>query len=664
MLRCAKTTTALLLMLGFVMSSVALAESGPDSTEPAWISDVLAKRIVGDGRVAITDIRSNKVRYIENENATTKATVINKTDKECMGTLVAIMHIDVDTVREVARTEFTIAPGDQQVWEFSYNVGPETYGRGIEVRFVDGDGKLIDTWQEFYAVAAEFFRVHQHCIPIICDKYKQDYWNTYYNQKHYFASEPTDFGVYPTDAEQYLSGQVGYRINQSARRSEIARDKAAGVADTFYQTFAFCGPMGYEELRKHPEYALYDSNGQFAVDPIYGGQPNPLELASPIEIGPSRKAKKPYLDRRYQPWQHVAANLAMEDVVIYEANRIKEYARANDFDGAYWDGALGVSSGYNYDGTLNVPSAGYEDYVQLNARNHRVYSEILKKDNPNFGTWFNWGMEAAAGYSQAGHKWYLGTGDTELDPKDDSVRAATDWNNVMLLSEMQHLISSPKKMLDMLVGNRDKFVQKHGANMIYGYLDFQTPSDAPGPTQWGWATVNSFLAQLIATQTHLASWSLPSVRPSIQFMTRYSSLIWARDIRAIPVLEAEKILSVSDGDKLWWRQLAYRRNTANGYDLIVHLVRIPQTQWDIKQVEQPEPLTNVKVAVNIGQGVLEDVHAMRPYDIREEPQPVKHILDASVNAGSAVVNVPGFRYHIMLVFRVNDRSKANDSPYQ
>ncbi|MBI3877106.1 MAG: hypothetical protein HY300_14310, partial [Verrucomicrobia bacterium] len=111
-----------------------------------------------EGMVTVTDIRSDKVRYDENETAHTRATVVNQSATLHKGTLIARMHLDVDTVREIARTEFSLAPKETKAWEFSYSVGPETYGRGIEVQFVEDD-QVVDTWQEFYAVAADWFRV-------------------------------------------------------------------------------------------------------------------------------------------------------------------------------------------------------------------------------------------------------------------------------------------------------------------------------------------------------------------------------------------------------------------------------------------------------------------------------------------------------------------------
>ena len=134
----------LALILVFLLSAIAHAKSSCETAEAALISDMSAKRVIGKNSVSITDIRSNKVRYIENENAATRVTLVNNTDKECTGTLIAVMHLDLDTKREVARTAFIIPPGVQKDWEFSYNVGCETYGRGMEVRFIDNDGNLIN----------------------------------------------------------------------------------------------------------------------------------------------------------------------------------------------------------------------------------------------------------------------------------------------------------------------------------------------------------------------------------------------------------------------------------------------------------------------------------------------------------------------------------------
>jgi len=43
------------------------------------------------------------------------------------------MILDLDTSREIGRTDVSIAPRAKRIWGLSYNVGPETYGRAIDV---------------------------------------------------------------------------------------------------------------------------------------------------------------------------------------------------------------------------------------------------------------------------------------------------------------------------------------------------------------------------------------------------------------------------------------------------------------------------------------------------------------------------------------------------
>jgi hypothetical protein len=444
------------------------------------------------------------------------------------------------------------------------------------------------------------------------------------------------------------------------RQGRYAAGRQLGIMGTFYQTFSYAGQMGYEVLRKHPEFCLYDPNGQFAVDPIYGGYPNPFELASPMEIGPKRQVRKPYLDRRLTSWQHGVMNYASEDTVRYMAECIKEHATFLNCDGIYVDGNIGIYRGYAHDGKPNVPTDKYDDYVALNARNHRVFSETLKAENPNFGTWYNWTAGASEHYGSQGHINYHGTGGSKLDPRDDAVRAAAGWRNVMFLDETPRQFFGedagpcyPDRHLRHLCDNRDYLVQKIGANLIQGYIanymgiEQESP---PGPDRWGWAAHNYLGAQHIATQHHVVSWFLPSWRPTLQFMTRYSRFLWAPDIKLVP--EAEKLVSVTGTDQVWWQRLVYRRDTADGHDLIVHLVRIPPfKKWDLKWLDEPKPLEGVRITANVGSGKLRDVQAMRPYYFDEPQQPVQRTVEAVVNNGRIEITVPEVRYHTMIVFR-------------
>ncbi len=608
------------------------------------------------GTVTITEIKRNLRLYKENDDAGFKATIVNASKTTRKGTLIALMHLDLDTVREIRRQDVTIAARGTKVWTVNYNVGPETYGRGIEVRFEDENGQVIDSWREFYHVAGEWFRVQMHTSR-----------SRYANIRHYHGGEPTDFGVHSTDAEQYISGICGYRVNVKGRRNSTAGyKKRTGEKFTFYQQIgSFCGIMGYEEIRKHPEYVLYDENGQFAVDPVYGGCPNPVELASPIEIGPKRAPRKPYLDRMYTPWQHCPANFADPEVAEYGAKCMKKYARENNFDGVYLDGAPFVMKGYKYDGRVNIPS-DKKEMARLNALVANTYQRILKEENPCFGTWFNHGYRYVAHHRRLGRVEHtLGSGlDTPGvdDVGDEAVRALTGWKNVSCLEERQGTFRGgegldcyPHKLLAMLLDNRDYLVQKYEANVIIGYIGIPIDRKEPGPSKWGWPTINYFMAVINATQHHIVTWGMPSFEPAFQFVTRYSRFLWAPDIKAVPVDVVEKTVELISPEKLWWKRLVYKRKTKEGYDLIIHLVRIPPTEkWDINWIDEPVPLEGVEITVDVTNGKLKTAQAMRPYQFEEEQQPVRKMLKPKTDGGKTTVTIPSFRYHTMVVFRVTE----------
>jgi len=614
------------------------------------IDYVPGRRDIKKDAVFVTVIEPNKILYEENETASVKVTVRNTTATGQKVTLVALQHLDLDTVNEAGRGNISIPAGGESKWAVSYGVGPETYGRALEVKVLDESGKEIDRWQEYYQAAKEWFRVQMHT------------GGRYNNMSHYFANEPTDWGVHPTDAEMWISGSAGYKIIPSHRKYAIDHEHIRGKKFTFYQNWSFCGIMGYEQMRQHPEYVLYDPNGQFAVDPVYGGYPSPMELASPIEAGPKRQPRKSYLDRKYTPWQHAPSNWAVEGSIEYGANCIKEYVKLHGFDGVFIDGTVYLVRGYGYDGKINIPDDRAE-VARMNARLQNTYCTILKNENPYFGTWYNFGFYGVEYMRRSDSYAMMGSGIAEGE-SDEWIREVHNWKNVATLMEIQHPFypgdgfdRHPSVFKEYLCSNRDYVVQKYGGNVITGYIGIPIPLelDKPGLSKWGWPMLNYFLSLITASQHHIVTFALPcgmpSMEPSLQFQTRYSRLLWAPDLKL--VAEPEKAVSVNSKEDIWWKEFVYRRDTAHGYDLIIHLVRIPPTErWDINWVDEPVPLAGVQVSADIGNGSVEESYALRPYHFEEEQQAVEKNLAPSVAGGKATVEVPPFRYYTMVVMRV------------
>jgi hypothetical protein len=230
----------------------------------------------------------------------------------------------------------------------------------------------------------------------------------------------------------------------------------------------------------------------------------------------------------------------------------------------------------------------------------------------------------------------------------------------MFLMELQQNFSKadnpwtvPASHLELLVDNRDGMMQKYGSNMVIGYMFPWVQPDNPGANRWAWATLNYFSAQLTATQHHFVGGIPPSMRPWAQFMTRYSRYVWAPDVKVVP--EAEKTVSVNSPEELWWKRLVYKLKTEKGYDLIIHLVRIPpMKKWDIDWPDEPAPLDGVSVQAEIGNAKLCDAWALRPYDFEEEQQVVEKKIPALAEGSTVTAKIPPFRYHTILIIRVED----------
>ncbi len=608
------------------------------------------QREIKPGEIKIRKIRLDKLRYDEDELARATIDMRNLSSSLFTGKVLVSLEYDLNQSRSITEIPISVKAGENLKKTFSFNTGSETYGRGLKAELYNKSGDLIDVWREYFPVAKEWFRVQQHLWG------PEDPRDAYFNQEHRFALEPTDYGVHDTSASVYLSGQVQYKVNTKAKKDRYSYIDELGMKGTIYQTSSFCGQMGYEEARKHPEFLMYDSNGQFAVDPIYGSYPNPMELDSPIDIGPTRKVEHWFLDRKLTSWQHVNINFANQDAITYAAKKIKDFSKKMVFDGVYFDGNLGVQKGYNYSGNLNVPSDKTEDYIKLNTRNHKLWAEILQADDPYFGLWFNWSYGAIEYYvRQRGMKNYLGSG---IVAGNDTIKAVTESKNTMFLMEWQtHQFTSgtaakPIDCFNMFLENRDWITQQYGANTIVGYVFFPIKNKKNGGlNKWAWTTINHLSAQIIAGQTRLAGGFLPSLRPMTQFTTRYSRFIWAPDLKLLK--SPEKTVQVHTDSKIWWKNSVYKITGKESDYLVINLVTVPAMEkWDFDWLETPDKITDTKVILTEEFARSSTVMALRPYDFDEPQQIVEKQLQTKTDNSSISFTIPPFRYYMMIVCKI------------
>ena len=167
-----------------------------------------------------------------------------------------------------------------------------------------------------------------------------------------------------------------------------------------------------------------------------------------------------------------------------------------------------------------------------------------------------------------------------------------------------------------------------------------------------WTTANHLGAIMLALRVHPCFTDGTIFRPSTQFMTRYSALLWDRDLRAVP--EAWKRLNVESNREVWWEDTVCTREAGGFRDTLVHLVNCPeQEEIDPAVTSDPEPARYVEVEFTPPTDPAQmECWALQPYgydDPVREPRQVQ--LTPQVEQGTVTVELPPFTYYTLLVLR-------------
>lgn len=605
--------------------------------------------------LSIRNIKPSRIRYNEKDFGSVRYQIVNNTGAALPGTIRVEMFSGLNDKRTIHQRSAVLQPG-AQTFTSSYNVGPETFGRELRITFESSKGTV--TGSEYFQVAKEYMRVMMHGN------------GKYQNFHHFFASETSDFGIKKTDDLEYLSAQPGYHMKWKSRQGWINHLKRSqGKIVSFYQAKAFAAQQGIDEVRKHPEYILYDENGQPARDFFYGGIPDPFEIASPIEINPERRKKvldgRDFLDVKISGWHHYIPDFTNMDCIDYATKCIRDYQKAVGFDVMYLDNTPTVTVGYTYKGKQNISGLTPTDVANLNAEITHAWNSGLRKDNPDVGSWCNGVNPSSARWQRSLGRWVntagMGIDTPEFkDPNDNYIKAMTSYNNIMLLSEIQHLFSPraeddtryPPKWLNICLERRDYLVQKYKSSVVVGYLGTPYRGPKPMPRNAYWPTLTYFLAYLTATQHHhiIYTEAMPARDAFDQFVTRYSAFLWDKELVALSKDQAKKDFKVETPKELLWENFVYNRKYADSEITLMHLVRpYPLKKWDLEWDIPATMLKNVKVTFPIPAGkkpVL--VKAMRPNLPEEKDEVVEKILPVVVKNGKVEVTVPDFSYYSMV----------------
>ena len=632
----------LVVLCNTVFGQTVQSQKGADQNSPP-VEYRAGIRLPMENAVTITQVRPNKILYAQGESATVTIKLTNTTTKNQTGTLVCEQRWDLDEKKPLGEFQITIPANHTSTHTVSFNVGPEAFGREFRAEFIQ-DGKTIDVWSEFYSAMDEWMRVHIISASREYTQHDTTPFAIYGNLRHYFASMPSDFGYGAPKENMWLSGQCQYHINKQAKINEIKHWRRFGIKHTFYVNACYGGQAGYEIMRRHPEWNIYEKNGQPQSDPIYGGYPNPLELASSIEIDPAIVAKD---TTKISSWYHGTVNFSDINSVKYGTDEIIKSIDMFDWDGVFWDGHWSHRTGMDYRNQSIIRDEKEKD--NINARNIDYITQRLQVRKPGFATWYNWPRGGRKGkrvvIEDVLFSSYLG-GEKQFE-------TASRIPNSCMLNETTRFDNKNWKdsFLNML-DNRDGVVQEHGSTHDIGYLWWPMPGEKPGPTRWGWVFHNHLGAQLIASQFHPIVSYNPAWRPTLQFMTRYSALLWAKNVRTIP--SPEKVVQVSSSRDVWWKDTVYIRKTADYTDYIIHVLSEPETINAIMEYPTDPPMVKgAEISLILSENqIAKEAWTLRPYDFNELQLPIQQTIAMVSEENKVRVILPEFRYNCIIVLRV------------
>lgn len=608
------------------------------------------------GRVEIMLLKPDKIVYDDGEDGVATVRLHNPGDEDLDVTLRPALLWDLEERQALPQVNLR-APAQGQVEAIIPLPGSTVrWGRELRVEAVV-DGRTEDVGRQFYQVTGDWMDVilisfkRRHC-PFARSG---EPFTTYTTVHHWFAWAPGDYAENAPDYDEWYSGQTGYHMKKDALIATIREKQAQGIHCTFYNNAFTGGKAGLEWARRHPEWICRNRDGS----PMLSG--DPLMLT------------QPFTNRATGGNGHAHMSFHDEACIEWGAQNVIESIEMFGWDGMFWDcGGPALFPGFTYEGE---PTPMGRDPNEVSARNFRRFHEIVREKHPRFGIWINgsWDKAQQPFWSRFGNS----GGPIMLQEQMRLPQTA-------LLSEFRHHSrpGSPfhnwSRTRDVYRLNRDNVIQPYGAPIIVGYTTFQE----------GYPAQAHLAAIILACQMRPANCHQEGSWPITQFMTRYSALLWDRNVRLVE--DPDSLIEAELSRPVWWREHVYRRATGTGEDVMVHFVNQPVTENCDVSIEDDPPAATGKVTFTVPAGrKASKVFFLEPRRTGRGPGfgldagglPVRHAFDPdrpdgerrfhaegslcrqgpvqaewpfAQNGATLTLSLPEVIYHGMLVFRLED----------
>ncbi|MDD5708278.1 MAG: hypothetical protein PHR35_20360 [Kiritimatiellae bacterium] len=586
--------------------------------------------------------------YFYGEPATAEIVLTNAGSAVVTGKLRVTEEWDLDETRTVWSGKVTLKPAERKTTTIEWMPREIMYGRTLRAEFQPKKGPAAQGMEVFQvADPKDWFRtlvMNGPAYPEAIKANEKDPFTTYNNFDNHFSYAPSGFAYLAPEEEQWVAGQGARFIKKQEMVDTIRRHRANGIRSGGYTISNTGGPAGYELARRHPEWFLRDLKGAFNT---VGTPVNPIELAQSITN----------VAGRCTDWYCLYPDFGDPEVVRYAGEEVARAIKMFGFDGMFFDTCYNIIGAFFNTARGDASDIRLWDGAQLGrgedldvltARCVAEVDRIVRMSIPHAVLWYNH-ASPRPGWGRA----------HEAALKHPITGSWVEMQGGQILNSTfpMHAVRS---FYEGLVVFRDEYLKHPGYNdPVIGCgslfnldpLNYMTKEEFAA-TRDAWTICNQVGANLIATRFHPICLGHEGWRPMAQFMTRYSGLLWGRDV--LPVSKSWKRVNVESNREVWWNECVYERDRKGYRDLLIHVVNSPENEtFDLKLTQDPPPATHVEVEVKLANPKKPvKVWALQMYgygDSNRVPSQVE--LTPTVEDGKLLVEIPDVEYHTLVVVR-------------
>ncbi|MDD5705689.1 MAG: glycoside hydrolase family 66 protein [Kiritimatiellae bacterium] len=598
-----------------------------------------------------------KILYHTGEDAKGLVVVYNGSGQPWTGTLRCVLESGLNTTRALKEEPLALAAGERREVPVAWNTGKEEYGFALAATLLDSSGKQLDQSKEYFSVADNLWKVGitlsgRGCtvpfgpgpnagLPVSEVKKNEDllaaelakpfapvYWN-YANYIEYFTTTPDNyFEMAPDDKDYWYTGMGDFSMGK--RWTQMATEwlHRRGMRATCYVLPGSCGYGGDQVYQKHPDWFVYDKNGQLNVGAYYQkrlevGSRKRLEVDSTIggtEIPRNLKLSP------YSLW--LMPNIAKLETIDAFVDQVVKARTMFGFDGIRFDVAPFLADGYDFYGRkIDNNDPKKRDELEVRAWK-RMRDTLWKKLGPDFVIGLNYDHELY--YAQHPAVWDEACRQGQLLMEEYCCGAGNPqsphnrWHDYMTYY---------RKTGEMVQG-------LGGHHLIIGLVQ-QYPVDQL------YLHIVTYAVRAHPYAYHYHADDLP-LGNYAQFVTRYSALMW--DIERVKTLaDPDKKIEVQSPGPVWWKELACVRQAPKGErQYIVHLINPPVQEKIYTDPTNKVPPVLGNIQVNIKPDKGEKIS--RAWLLSAEPTTHAETLPVAVKDGQVSVTVPKLHFWSIVVF--------------